>query len=427
MGAKKKSRARAKSGAKRIRSATKKLGAKKWRVGAAGAAAASGASVPGKCSSSPPKKIGTGILYQESCRSFAKNTNTAAGRRKSNIEFVLREASRHSSRYMQHLLDAGMHPKPPVYVDIGDGCLMCKEDVEDFLKWLRAVAAMQEEEHHMADGRIRRVKQRDTTTVLGTVIASWPEAPDVAVDNPVVQDWLMRTIEFARDRYGDKLVAAIVHLDEGKFHVHLWFHNDGKNVKPMLAAPKAVAKWKAAGGVKGGGDAAASGNIALLNEFQEVVGKHVGLNRRGPNPEAANETWRQRRRREAKEDREAAAKEREAVRKKAQQVTQIAHENENFNRRREAEVREKAKAADDALAKAALKNQAAEAALKVGEGFMSKAQAARRQMLEIVLDSKSKGHVTSREAEEMARTIGVSPQLLAAAEAARHAGKAIVI
>jgi flagellar biosynthesis GTPase FlhF len=247
------------------------------------------------------------------------------------------------------------------------------------------------------------------------------------VDNPVAQDWLKRTIEFARDRYGDKLVAAIVHPDEGKYHVHLWFHNDGKNVKPMLAAHKAAAEWKAAGGVRGGGEAAASGNTALLNEYQEFVGKHVGLDRKGPNPEAANETWRQRRRREAKEDREAAAKEREAVRKKAQQVTQIAQENENFNRRREAEVREKEKAADAALADATRKDQAAEAALKVGEGFMSKAQAARRQMLAILLDSKAKGQVTSVEAEEMARTIGVSPQLLAAAEAARHAGRAFVI
>jgi hypothetical protein len=305
--------------ARRARSQTKKLGSTKWRVTRAagssgGVTAASGGT---------PKAMGTGIMFQESCRAFSRQGKGAPKKYdKSLIEFVLREAARHSEPYYQHVIAEYGQAEQAEFIDIGEGCLRSIADVEEFMKWLKAAMAMQEETYRKPDGTMGARPLRRTTTVLGTAMVSWPEDPGTARDNPVSREWLARTIEFARERYGDKLVACIAHHDEGKFHCHLFFHNDGANVKSMLAAYKEVAAWEAEPDFDGtgGGEAAKRGNRKLLKAFHEKVGVHVGLDLKGPNPGQSSENWRKRKKREAKEKQEQAEADRLAAAKASRQA-----------------------------------------------------------------------------------------------------------
>jgi hypothetical protein len=336
--------------------------------------------------------MGTGVMFRENCGSVSRGSGESKGLRISLIDFVAREAARHSEPYMRHLITEGFTPQPAEFFDIGEGCLQSPQDVDDFVKWLRAAMKLQVELHHKADGSIEERPLRVTTTVLGTAMASWPESPAVAAGNPVAQEWAKRSIDFAQELYGDRLVAAIGHHDESKWHLHFLFHNDGANVKPMLAACKASKEWKDAGNDKGGGEAAARGNRALLNAYQQHVGAHVGLDRFGPTPGLKSENWRARKKREAKEEKERLAQERENLKAQATKLAQVTQESESFIIRRDATS---TKIAQDALA-----------ALEIGNALMAQAQSARRMMLEIIVDSKAKSQVTAAEAQEMASFMG---------------------
>ena len=144
--------------------------------------------------------------------------------------------------------------------------------------------------YRKADGTVVMQAQKTTETVLGTCIASWPHAGDYS--SLRFKKWVRRTARFMRYLYGDNLVGVYLHADEPQPHIHAVFHNFGANVKPLMSTHSAAAQVLAAGGTrKEAQEALKVAGVALQDAFQDLVGRWVGLSRKGPSPQARKGWW----------------------------------------------------------------------------------------------------------------------------------------
>ena len=128
-------------------------------------------------------------------------------------------------------------------------------------------------------------RQRSDTPILMCVVVSHPKHPRNRND-PDCVDWRARTISWIRQRYGDEHIACILeHEDEGHQHLHVFLHNSGASVKPMMAGEIAVARARGAGAPKGElGRAYKAGCKELLDSYWRDVGSVSGLSRQSPSP-----------------------------------------------------------------------------------------------------------------------------------------------
>ena len=128
-------------------------------------------------------------------------------------------------------------------------------------------------------------RQRSDTPILMCLVVSYRKHPRNRNDSDCV-DWRARTISWIRQRYGDEHIACILeHEDEGHQHLHVFLHNSGASVKPLMAGEIAVAKARGAGVPKSElGKAYKAGCKDLLDSYWYDVGSACGLSRQSPSP-----------------------------------------------------------------------------------------------------------------------------------------------
>lgn len=205
-----------------------------------------------------------------------------SGRPKAHALNILRELLRAGPQYYRHLTEQGIKPEPPLYLHGVE-----PDDLEDWYKWLRKMALKYRKERQWiqrSDGISYERDRAVSETVLGTCIVSWPGKADW--ENADFLEWIKRTVDWLKERYGEHLVGIYAHTDEPQFHIHCLFHNNGRNVKPLLAGHAAVMEEEKKG-VTGKALREAYDNACrkLQDAFYEAVGKFCGLLRKGENPQ----------------------------------------------------------------------------------------------------------------------------------------------
>jgi hypothetical protein len=128
-------------------------------------------------------------------------------------------------------------------------------------------------------------RQRSDTPIVMCVVVSHPKHPRNRNESDCV-DWRARTISWIRRRYGDEHIGCILeHADEGYQHLHVFLHNAGASVKPMMAGEIAVTRARAANVPKSElGKAYKAGCKDLLDSYWYDVGRACGLSRQSPAP-----------------------------------------------------------------------------------------------------------------------------------------------
>ena len=144
-------------------------------------------------------------------------------------------------------------------------------------------------------GKTRRIRSDQHT--LMTVIASHPATMEEMRADPAraaeVEDWQRRTVDWLRDRWGDRLVSVIRHDDEAHPHLHAYLLPRDPEMRARQLHPGVTAKAEAkqvaeAEGLDGKASNAAGDRAykqamrAMQDEYWQQVGIQCGLTRLGP-------------------------------------------------------------------------------------------------------------------------------------------------
>lgn len=147
----------------------------------------------------------------------------------------------------------------------------------------------------VANGKARAIRS-DQHTML-TAVASHPaESAQLAADPALlaeVEAWRIRSIEWMRATWGDRLLSVVEHRDEAHPHLHAYILPDAADVKAKALHPGCTAKDQArAAALLQGQDAKAANKIGdaayksamrgLQDSYWEQVGLASGLARLGP-------------------------------------------------------------------------------------------------------------------------------------------------
>lgn len=215
------------------------------------------------------------IFFNESGHSMVESQSRSSAKGKSSAFNVMAEIT-HAEPYNKHL-DA---PQPPI-CHFGSG--PTPDDILTYFRDLRRKTKKEQEIREMADGSTYKTKQRSSTVVLITALASYPGSPDQTDQRYL--DWKELTISFAKIKYGDKLRGIYEHIDEPHGHLHIIIDNDGKPAKHLLTGEKAFNEAMAAGlSKKEAAEAKSAANVKLLDDYFEAVGKPLGMDRKSDNP-----------------------------------------------------------------------------------------------------------------------------------------------
>lgn len=203
------------------------------------------------------------------------------GRKKADIRAILGELLRAEPQFYRHLTSQQLVPKPPIF--LGRCRVNSDKELWDYYEELRNKAAKIEHTITPKRGGAYKRKQAKSETILGTAVLSWPGSYDP--DNPEQARWIELSVQWLKGKYGDSVVTIAMHVEEPQVHLHALFDNEGKNVKPLMEGPAAAAAAKVEG-VKGRALRDAHDNAwrAVQDDFQDTVGRHVGLGRKGEKP-----------------------------------------------------------------------------------------------------------------------------------------------
>ena len=147
----------------------------------------------------------------------------------------------------------------------------------------------------VAGGKPRKLRT-DQHTLL-TAVMSHPVTMDQVRDDQAtaaeVAVWQVRSIDWVRATWGDRLVSVVRHSDEGHPHLHAYLLSDSPGMKAKALHPGCSAKDTAkaealaagadARGANGRGDAAYKCAMRTMQDsYWEAVGLPSGLARLGP-------------------------------------------------------------------------------------------------------------------------------------------------
>jgi hypothetical protein len=144
-------------------------------------------------------------------------------------------------------------------------------------------------------GKTRRIRS-DQHTLL-TAIASHPVSMEEMRADPAkaaeVEDWQHRTVDWLRDRWGDRLVSVIRHDDEAYPHLHAYLLPTDPERRARQLHPGVMAKAEAKEAAEAEGLDGKASNAAgdraykeamrqMQNDYWQKVGIQCGLTRLGP-------------------------------------------------------------------------------------------------------------------------------------------------
>lgn len=150
-------------------------------------------------------------------------------------------------------------------------------------------------------GKLHIRKQKATQGVLLGVVTSWP-APEM-VETDERKKWLALTTATMQAWYGDSLKVGIAHSDEAYYHVH-WLADLGGAPIHRLHAGHAAADAEPVKSRKG--EAYRFGTSKLINDFMELVGKPLNLQRQSDTPRPRLSRSQAQRNRQLQQETEAA-------------------------------------------------------------------------------------------------------------------------
>lgn len=192
---------------------------------------------------------------------------------------VINEAGRLGPEGYRHLVAQGLEPSPP-------NCLYGVE-ADQLMTWYAAHverAAQNRQEQRFVHKTVLKRQPQNVPTVLG-VVASYPGPPDDK--DAVYCEWRALVTRWAIQHYGhENVVSVLEHRDEPHGHVHVIVaYPEATSVVWLHAAERTRRQAQARGetGIQLG-QAYRAGGQALQDEFHQEVGRHVGLERIGPEP-----------------------------------------------------------------------------------------------------------------------------------------------
>jgi len=183
---------------------------------------------------------------------------------------VIAEAAREFGNY-PHV----KNPKAPAIVDACRDGYTFKDLKADYEKACNAQVSM-------ANGKTR--KNRSTALTLATMVCSYPIPCDeikTKEDKDLYFSWERRSLDYAKEMFGDDYCMAVRHTDEKFPHLHIFaVAPDARRLHPGLEAAKSAENC----GKKGRdlGKAASEGLRAAQDRYYEMVGKFEGQARLGP-------------------------------------------------------------------------------------------------------------------------------------------------
>ncbi|MBN9369297.1 MAG: plasmid recombination protein [Comamonadaceae bacterium] len=169
------------------------------------------------------------------------------------------------------------NPEKPNFV------LGSEEELRTLIPRIEAAAASYK---NPKDGR----KLRSDAHVLLAGVASYPR--EAAEDNPSnYEKWKAKTVEFLREKYGDKLVSVVEHQDESHPHLHFYCVDfENLNAKMLHDGHRAAAQLPQLS--KEAGLAFKGAMREYQNNYYQNVGAQVGLTRIGPGRKrATRDEW----------------------------------------------------------------------------------------------------------------------------------------
>ncbi len=90
------------------------------------------------------------------------------------------------------------------------------------------------------NGKLALRKQRRDHRCLVAGVASWPEPVDIVRKGMqrarAVRDWIQGTLHWLDRKFGERFVAAVLHLDESHPHIHFFVVGDANKTHPGLRA-----------------------------------------------------------------------------------------------------------------------------------------------------------------------------------------------
>lgn len=214
-----------------------------------------------------------------------KGGGKRTGRKKADIRSIIGELLRpvDQPHFYRHLTSQGIKPMPPIWLG-GEGTVQSDKELWSYYEELKEKASAIEHTITPKMGKPYKRKQAKSETILGTAILSWPGKYDP--NNPEQAKWIQLCVAWLKEKYGKNLVCIALHQDEPQVHLHCLFDNDGANVKCKLEGPAALDKAEKEG-LKGKALRKAHDDAwrAVQDDFHEKVAKHVGLLRKGENPQ----------------------------------------------------------------------------------------------------------------------------------------------
>lgn len=169
------------------------------------------------------------------------------------------------------------NPEKPNFV------LGSEEELRTLIPRIEAAAASYK---NPKDGR----KLRSDAHVLLAGVASYPR--EAAEDNPSnYEKWKAKTVDFLREKYGDKLVSVVEHQDESHPHLHFYCVDfENLNAKMLHDGHRAAAQLPQLS--KEAGLAFKAAMREYQNNYYQNVGAQVGLTRIGPGRKrATRDEW----------------------------------------------------------------------------------------------------------------------------------------
>lgn len=169
------------------------------------------------------------------------------------------------------------NPEKPNFV------LGSEEELRTLIPRIEAAAASYK---NPKDGR----KLRSDAHVLLAGVASYPRKD--AEDNPQgYEKWRAKTVDFLREKYGDKLVSVVEHQDESHPHLHFYCVDfENLNAKMLHDGHRAAAQLPQHS--KEAGLAFKGAMREYQNNYYQNVGAQVGLTRIGPGRKrATRQEW----------------------------------------------------------------------------------------------------------------------------------------
>lgn len=126
-------------------------------------------------------------------------------------------------------------------------------------------------------------RQRADVPILIGVVCSYPGKPDDT--DPLYVRWRELSTAWLRERYGDRILSIVEHVDEAHGHIHCLVADRGRPVKPLMAGHGAQLAAEVAGKPKKEASLAYKAAArALQDDFYAKVGIEAGLTRIGPQP-----------------------------------------------------------------------------------------------------------------------------------------------